>query len=256
MAEIDLTELIKFHDKIDNRRHKIILMDVFHLCLNEDFQRNVEYFRDALLTNLKEISTNDYILPVNSKSLASKYKKVIYEGGYWDWYKDKLFNLAHTHRFYNQSFIDEPNIEGRLNVLERIIFFNTPINSEEGGSYLKERGGFLSVEFDEHGPYIYAKFDPDVSSSTIERVIEKDLPEIRKGLNEKYGVLLPNRHIEERMYEKYRLYQLRKEHKTVDQKLIKMEQEGFYDEEDTQDMIKKTLNRMDKQIREFDARST
>lgn len=272
MNLIDLHKLLELHGKITNRRHKLILLDVFYLCLNKSFQQSVSDFRQELLKKAKELKNADFTIPSKNLEMVGSLRKNIHESNLWKWYKDSLWNIAESHYFYDPSFTEDllskyieengesltlPEIAFEdLNILENIIFLNTPLtNTDENGIPLRPRAGSLSIESDIYGPYIKGKFDLNVSKTTIETIVDKTFDNIKAEIEEEYKIPKINRHQEENLAMKYKLSQL--EGKTLEQKALVIESEGLYKGKDMSlDAVRLNEERIEKGISRFDKRTT
>src|SRR4051812_48266127 len=134
---IQLTTLESAHEVAEIERHRKLLEELFYLCLNQSFERTIESFREEIKERLRELD-QEISIPNKSKEISRRYRDELTTVTHREWYREKQTEIANKHHYFHPSFIrDYPTIgsdaevKNRFNVLENIVFLNTPIGEED-----------------------------------------------------------------------------------------------------------------------------
>lgn len=266
MEHIYLESLAKAHDSLGNRRHQLIIQDLFYLCTNESFINSISKIRNNIIEKLINVGIESPSLPTDLEKITRKYRKTIYDNNLWEWYRDELILIAELHDYYGQSFLDDYITDKvsrdagyklilsdfeELNVLENIIFFNDPMWPKDTFPRVpfRSRAGHLSIDYNIYRKYIKAEFDLGTDRRTMIRIIEKDFDTIANLQEEEYRIPNIRREVDNKLFIKCKVFELQKQGRTPTQ--ISITLESLYPtQEITQDKVKKILARIkEKQIR-------
>ncbi len=248
---IYLDNLIKAHIKSTNRRHRLILQDLFYLCKNDSFVKNIVKTRKAIIKKLKTKNIKLQDIPTDQKVLAKNYKDNLFKKGFWNWYREQLGLIAYEHNYYEQCFIDKEDLED-FNILENIIFLNDPVWSENSsfGIPLRPRAGNLSIDYDVNGAYIRAKFDIGTDKRTMKIIIDKDFGTVAKLREKEYRIPINRREIDSDLLIKNEILKMSANGDTDTEIAVKLESKGLKDV--SLDKVRLKIERAKVKIARFD----
>lgn len=188
---IELDNLAVLHDDKDAiHRHKRLLEEIFHLCINETFSETIDDARVSILAMLNGINLDfpcdkETALQLRNGPLSETIE-----------YRQLLNSISTKHGYYHPAFTrnyiapdTDPDNRSKLNILENIIFLNDPVPEANPLDHFYDRSGFMGIaEDDINGPHIKIQFDIGTTKQEMINIIVKDFPETLEQLADEYNI--------------------------------------------------------------------
>ena len=172
---IEMNYLIAAQRDSEILRHKRLLEEIFHLCLNESFRESVLDARESF----SALNGGEVTLPT-TREIALEVRDNLYHN-HRDQYRTILNEVADRHNYYHPSFtrdyksiVSDVDYTQHFCILENIIFLNAPLFEEDTREHFNTRSGSMEIADDEPtGPYIKITFDIGTSKEEMIEIIRK-----------------------------------------------------------------------------------